>query len=705
MTKRTTKRESILRTGRSAIAVLGPAVFGMLLPLGGCGDSGSGSARQLLNGAPPSVLCHQNNANVCNAIRLLVPGSTTTVWNDTSWTAATTAQFAAFDVIYIGDRANSTPALLAVQARTRLGAAVTGRVALTGVHFEHCNGSPTTGPCIVLRDMVNWIKDGSSTGLLASTQPSRPPTTAPRGWLPPNAPFDGVTYAAHGVGLDIVNITDPGHATMAGSTDASLSNFSQSAHSYFGDVGGFTVVARVCRTSGRYPSACPNNNFAPDVLVTSVSVADQDGDGVPDSTDNCPTVSNSGQGDANGNGVGDACESAPTVTVTPATSTVPSGSSITFSASAADADDPLSSLTYEWRVNGIVQSATGSTFTTTFAADATVRVTVRDPGNLSGFSEAAVTIQTNTAPVANAGANQSFTCLIPGAQVGITLSGSGSDADNDPLTYSWSDASGVISSSASYSFSVAAPGVDETRSYTLTVDDGRGGMASATTQVSFQRDSAPPTVTLLGAAASTLECAGPAFADPGATASDVCSGDLTSAIVRTGAVDVSSVGAYTLRYGVTDNAGLTASADRVVTVSDTTPATVTVREPIAIWPPNHRYHTFRLSDCVTSVQDSCGGTLDVKDDGEIVSVYSDEVEEGDGDGNTSNDIVIVDPITFRVRAERDGSSNGRVYGVNFVVTDAAGNRTPAVCRVAVPHDQGGTDAVDDGASAGYTVSR
>jgi hypothetical protein len=38
------------------------------------------------------------------------------------------------------------------------------------------------------------------------------------------------------------------------------------------------------------------------------SSADTDGDGVPDSTDNCLNVSNSDQRDSNGNGIGDACE-------------------------------------------------------------------------------------------------------------------------------------------------------------------------------------------------------------------------------------------------------------------------------------------------------------------------------------------------------------------------------------------------------------
>src|SRR5206468_2644008 len=108
-------------------------------------------------------------------------------------------------------------------------------------------------------------------------------------------------------------------------------------------------------------------------------------------------------------------------------------------------------------------------------------------------------------------------------------------------------------------------------SYTLsyTVDDGHGNHAAATRSVEVV-DTTPPVLSLVGAASVTLECHTP-FSDPGATASDVCAGNLSSAIVVSGSVDANTVGSYTLSYTVDDGHGNHAAASRSVQVVDTTP--------------------------------------------------------------------------------------------------------------------------------------
>lgn len=142
-----------------------------------------------------------------------------------------------------------------------------------------------------------------------------------------------------------------------------------------------------------------------------------------------------------------------------------------------------------------------------------------------------------------------------------------------------------------------------------------------------------------------------------------------------------------------------------VTEFDLTPPTVEIGGMTELWPPNHKYHTFSLSDCV-SVMDNVDGQMDVDESGRIISIYSDEPEEvyGNGDGKTYDDIVILSNNTFKVRAERQGASNGRVYGITFEIEDESGNSTEATFYLGVPHDQSGDPPVDDGAGAGYTVN-
>lgn len=80
----------------------------------------------------------------------------------------------------------------------------------------------------------------------------------------------------------------------------------------------------------------------------------------------------------------------------------------------------------------------------------------------------------NSAPVVNAGSDQTFT--YGGANINLTLTGSATDADNDPLTYSWS----LISGNAA-NVSIATPGNASTAvtvtavgfyTFQLNADDG-----------------------------------------------------------------------------------------------------------------------------------------------------------------------------------------------------------------------------------------
>jgi hypothetical protein len=238
---------------------------------------------------------------------------------------------------------------------------------------------------------------------------------------------------------------------------------------------------------------------------------------------------------------------------------------------------------------------------------------------------------------------------------------------------------------------------------TYSVTDASGNLASATRTVTVN-DTLAPVVTLVGAASMSIP-QGSAFVEPGSSATDACSGPL--AVTKTGSVNTSVPGTYTLTYSAQDAVGLRASVSRTVTVQAPQSCnSISVKPSQEIWPPNHKMWSFNLSECA-AVVNPCGAPVDINAVGTITSIYSDEVEDaqGNGDGNTDDDIVITGPSSFELRAERQGKGNGRVYGVNFRITDSSGAVQSATCKFVVPHDQSGRGAIDDGAAAGYTVTR
>src|SRR6185503_7661750 len=142
-----------------------------------------------------------------------------------------------------------------------------------------------------------------------------------------------------------------------------------------------------------------------------------------------------------------------------------------------------------------------------------------------------------------------------------------------------------------------------------------------------------------------------------------------------------------------------------LTVNNGTPVITLSSTTATMWPPNHQYQTFNITDFVASASSSCDSSVDINDV-VIQKVSSDEPEENPAgaDGNTLNDIVIApDCKSVQLRRERDGDRNGRVYTITFKVTDSFGNSTTVTVTVTVPINHGGT-AIDSGAAAGYTVN-
>lgn len=127
-----------------------------------------------------------------------------------------------------------------------------------------------------------------------------------------------------------------------------------------------------------------------------------------------------------------------------------------------------------------------------------------------------------------------------------------------------------------------------------------------------------------------------------------------------------------------------------LTVVDTTAPVVTPKTT-ELWPPNHKFHTVTIEDCV-EVLDACDPIVSVT----FTSAASDEPRNDTGDGNTEVDIQNLGCDSVELLAERKGNGDARVYTLGFQAVDAWGNVSEGACHVVVPHDQGAHVPVDSG---------
>ena len=235
-----------------------------------------------------------------------------------------------------------------------------------------------------------------------------------------------------------------------------------------------------------------------------------------------------------------------------------------------------------------------------------------------------------------------------------------------------------------------------------TATDGSGNTASCGFNVTVTGDTTAPVLSCPTAPVVVNACGeGGSTAHYSVSATDNCGAVPVTCSHASGSQF--PAGNTQVTCSATDGFGNTSSCSFSVQVSGASPSTPPTPGAdlgTELWSPNHKYEyaPFQLSDCAAPATDACGKPLPLEKYGRILRVTSDEVEDanGNGDGRTCDDMVIVSPTSVKLRAEREGTGDGRVYTLHYVVTNDAGVSTQSSCRVHVPHDQSGRGAVDSG---------
>jgi len=145
------------------------------------------------------------------------------------------------------------------------------------------------------------------------------------------------------------------------------------------------------------------------------------------------------------------------------------------------------------------------------------------------------------------------------------------------------------------------------------------------------------------------------------------------------------VGVTTVNAKATDAAGNTATCSFTVTVNDVEPPVIhdLVVTPPVLWPPNHNMKNVNVDYTST---DNCPGPITCH-----IAVTSDEPENGTGDGDIAPDWELIDDHHIKLRAERAGNGDGRVYTLTITCTDQYGNSSRGTKTVLVPRNMSKKD--------------
>jgi hypothetical protein len=352
------------------------------------------------------------------------------------------------------------------------------------------------------------------------------------------------------------------------------------------------------------------------------------------------------------------------------------GANVTLNG-AGSSDPNNDTLTYFWNWTG--GSASGISPTVMLPPGMTnITLTVSD-GEFNSTDTVSITIGDTTPPNVDAGEDRIVEAVAPdGAQV--MLHGEATDDVDMDLYYVWSEEETVLGTEANLTITLSLG----SHILTLNATDDSGNMGTDNVTIDVV-DTTPPEVN--AGEDMTVEAGYETTVHGSAT--DLVDMDLdyvwkegqTILGTEVNLTYMFTLGTHVLTLSATDDSGNVGTDNVTIEAVDTTPPEIKVTvAPDMMWPPNHKYVDV---ETVVTVHDA----VDPSPTLTLVSVTSNEPDNGKGDGNTTNDIVILGNNMFRFRAERSGTGQGRTYTITYRATDASGNSAEASVTIMVPHNK------------------
>ena len=250
--------------------------------------------------------------------------------------------------------------------------------------------------------------------------------------------------------------------------------------------------------------------------------------------------------------------------------------------------------------------------------------------------------------------------------------------DTDPVTVNCTPASGTVFAKGTTTVQCVATdsvGATDSCSFTVTVNDHENPVISCPANIVTGNDPG--------------QCS--ALVNPGtATATDNC---LVSSIAgtRSDGLPLNApypVGTTTITWKATDSSNNFATCSQTIIVNDVEAPVITASVANScLWSPNHNLLDTGLSLAVT---DNCSPLSAIRVGVRVTSDERPEIET-QGDGNFSPDAVVTGSSinqVVRVRAERMGGGDGRVYLLRITATDQYNNTALKILQVGVPAAQG-----------------